>query len=125
MLSGIGDRLHKVRGMEALASSQCRQLTEWFLEELVALAPSTIKVKVVVPEERKYSVWIGGSILASLSTFQQMWISNTDYYEFGPNIVHRKCFGCYIPATPIVKPSPNNSNNDAPPSPQVSCGDSG
>ena len=31
-----------------------------------------MKVKVVAPPERKYSVWIGGSILASLSTFQQM-----------------------------------------------------
>ena len=91
MLSGIGDRLHKVRGMEALASSQCRQLTEWFLEELVALAPSTIKVKVVVPEERKYSVWIGGSILSSLATFQQMWMSKEEYDESGPIIHHRRC----------------------------------
>ena len=33
-----------------------------------------MKIKVVAPPERKYSVWIGGSILASLSTFQQMWI---------------------------------------------------
>lgn len=34
-----------------------------------------MKVKIVAPPERKYSVWIGGSILSSLSTFQQMWIS--------------------------------------------------
>ena len=40
--------------------------------------------------ERKYSVWIGGSILASLSTFQQMWISKQEYDESGPSIVHRK-----------------------------------
>ena len=39
-----------------------------------------------------YSVWIGGSILASLSTFQQMWISKQEYDECGPSIVHRKCF---------------------------------
>merc|ERR1712176_1577234 len=31
-----------------------------------------MKIKVVAPPERKYSVWIGGSILSSLSTFQQM-----------------------------------------------------
>jgi len=55
-------------------------------------APTTVKVKVIAPPERKYSVWIGGSILASLSTFQQMWISKTDYEEHGPGIVHRKCF---------------------------------
>merc|ERR1712184_60472 len=29
--------------------------------------------------ERKYSVWIGGSILASLSTFQQMWVTKQEY----------------------------------------------
>merc|ERR1712130_869178 len=44
------------------------------------------------PPERKYSVWIGGSILASLSTFQQMWTSKQEYDECGPSIVHRKCF---------------------------------
>ena len=71
MFTGIGERMTK---------------------ELTALAPSTMKIKVVAPPERKYSVWIGGSILASLSTFQQMWISKAEYDESGPSIVHRKCF---------------------------------
>jgi actin beta/gamma 1 len=71
MFTGIGERMTK---------------------ELVALAPSTMKIKVVAPPERKYSVWIGGSILSSLSTFQQMWISKQEYDESGPGIVHRKCF---------------------------------
>jgi len=57
-----------------------------------ALAPSNVKVKVVAPPERKYSVWIGGSILSSLSTFQEMWITKDEYDESGPGIVHRKCF---------------------------------
>jgi actin-related protein len=61
-------------------------------KEIVALAPSTMKVKITAPPERKYSVWIGGSILASLTTFQQMWISKAEYDESGPGIVHRKCF---------------------------------
>merc|ERR1739847_222500 len=47
MFAGIGERMTK---------------------ELTALAPSTMKIKVVAPPERKYSVWIGGSILSSLST---------------------------------------------------------
>jgi len=71
MFTGIGERMTK---------------------ELTALAPSTMKIKVVAPPERKYSVWIGGSILSSLSTFQQMWISKGEYDESGPTIVHRKCF---------------------------------
>ena len=41
-------------------------------KEISALAPSSMKIKVVAPPERKYSVWIGGSLLASLSTFQQV-----------------------------------------------------
>ncbi|ETE67210.1 hypothetical protein L345_07005 [Ophiophagus hannah] len=61
-------------------------------KEITALAPSTMKIKIIAPPERKYSVWIGGSILASLSTFQQMWISKQEYDEAGPSIVHRKCF---------------------------------
>jgi actin beta/gamma 1 len=67
-------------------------LSERLTKEMTALAPSTMKIKVVAPPERKYSVWIGGSILASLSTFQQMWISKNEYDESGPSIVHRKCF---------------------------------
>merc|ERR1712179_162970 len=61
-------------------------------KEITALAPSTMKIKIIAPPERKYSVWIGGSILASLSTFQAMWITKQDYDEAGPSIVHRKCF---------------------------------
>ncbi|KXN66750.1 Actin/actin-like protein [Conidiobolus coronatus NRRL 28638] len=61
-------------------------------KEITALAPSSMKIKIVAPPERKYSVWIGGSILASLTTFQQLWISKQEYDEAGPSIVHRKCF---------------------------------
>merc|ERR1712036_91277 len=71
MYAGIADRMQK---------------------EMTSLAPSTMKIKIIAPPERKYSVWIGGSILASLSTFQQMWISKQEYDESGPSIVHRKCF---------------------------------
>merc|ERR1712198_568847 len=31
-------------------------------KEITALAPSTMKIKIIAPPERKYSVWIGGSI---------------------------------------------------------------
>jgi len=71
MFPGIADRMQK---------------------EISQLAPPTMKIKIIAPPERKYSVWIGGSILASLSTFQQMWISKQEYDESGPSIVHRKCF---------------------------------
>jgi len=67
-------------------------IAERMTKEITALAPPTMKIKIIAPPERKYSVWIGGSILASLSTFQQMWISKQEYDESGPSIVHRKCF---------------------------------
>ncbi|EFC36529.1 hypothetical protein NAEGRDRAFT_55094 [Naegleria gruberi] len=67
-------------------------IAERMTKELTAMAPASMKIKVVAPPERKYSVWIGGSILASLSTFQQMWITKEEYEDAGPGIVHRKCF---------------------------------
>jgi len=60
--------------------------------EINILKPSAMKVRVVAPAERRFSVWIGGSILASLTTFSQMWVTREDYQESGPGIVHRKCF---------------------------------
>merc|ERR1712201_68988 len=60
-------------------------------KELTALAQSTMTIKIVAPPERKYSVWIGGSILASLSTFEEMWVTKEEYDDSGPSIVHRKC----------------------------------
>ncbi|XP_076817641.1 actin, cytoplasmic-like [Clavelina lepadiformis] len=60
--------------------------------EISALAPSTEKIKIIAPPERNYAAWIGGSILASLTTFQRMWILKQEYDESGPSIVHRKCF---------------------------------
>jgi len=67
-------------------------MPERIQKEISAKAPSSMKVKVIAPAERKYSVWIGGSILASLSTFQQMWVTKDEYSEYGPSVVHRKCF---------------------------------
>jgi len=61
-------------------------------QEIHNLTPSNGRIKVLAPPERLYSVWLGGSILASLSTFQTMWITKQEYDENGPNIIHRKCF---------------------------------
>nr|BAD16635.1 actin [Blepharisma musculus] len=67
-------------------------ISERLNKELVNRAPPSMKVRVVAPPERKYSVWIGGSILSSLSSFQQMWVTKAEYDEAGASIVHRKCF---------------------------------
>jgi len=66
-------------------------MSERLQKEVTSLAPSSMTIKIVAPPERKYSVWIGGSILASLSTFEEMWVTKEEYDESGPSIVHRKC----------------------------------
>jgi len=51
------------------------------------------KVKIAgnSPTERKFASWIGGSILSSLGTFHQMWMSSQEYEEHGRSMVERKC----------------------------------
>jgi len=66
-------------------------IADRLFHEVKSLAPSGNEIKIIAPPERKYSVWIGGSILASLSTFEEMWVSKDEYDEAGPAIVHRKC----------------------------------
>ena len=67
-------------------------IAERMQTEITSWTSNATRARVYARPERKHSVWIGGSILASLSTFQQMWISKQEYDECGPAIVHRKCF---------------------------------
>ena len=66
-------------------------IAERMQKEITALAPPTMKIKIIAPPERKFSAWIGGSILASMSDFQSMWITKQEYDESGPAVVERKC----------------------------------
>lgn len=91
----------------------CRKLSEVtgfgdrLLNEVKKLALKDVRIKIYAPPERKYSTWIGGSILAGLSTFKkvspelsmsltlsnfigyQMWVSAEEYQE-DPDIIHKK-----------------------------------
>eukprot|EP01083_Nonionella_stella_P052994 140398_1 len=86
-------------------------------KEVAKRASEEHTVNVIAPPERKYSVWIGGSILASLSTFEGLWVPKNEYDEAGPSIVHRKCAVC--PQTSISSSNQytetfsgnNNTNN--------------
>lgn len=62
------------------------------LSEVKKLAPKDIKIRISAPQERLYSTWIGGSILASLDTFKKMWVSKREYDEEGLRAIHRKTF---------------------------------
>ena len=52
---------------------------------------ASVRIRVIDTPERKYHVWIGGSIQASLSTFMRCWITKKEYEEYGPQILLRKC----------------------------------
>ena len=70
-------------------SSMFEGLAERLKKEITALAPQTMNVKVVAPPKRKYAAWVGGTIVASLTTFPKMVITKAEYEETGPSIVHR------------------------------------
>ena len=74
LLPGLTERLH----------GRLNELVPQMSMKVKLLAPTT-------PQERHFSVWIGGSILASLGSFQQLWLSKQEYDEFGPSAIQRKC----------------------------------
>lgn len=73
LLNGFTDRLNRDIGNKTPANMRLKMIA----------APGS--------SERRFSSWIGGSILASLGSFQQMWISKQEYEEGGKNCIERKC----------------------------------
>ena len=72
-------------------STMFRGFPERMEHEMRKLIPERAHFKIIAPPERKYSVWIGGSILTSLTFFERSWITKQAYEEEGATIVHRKC----------------------------------
>ncbi|KAL8954277.1 MAG: hypothetical protein Q9183_007223 [Haloplaca sp. 2 TL-2023] len=90
-------------------STLCKGFGDRLLHEVQRLAVKDMRIKIFAPPERKYSTWIGGSILAGLSTFrkvgcisfmntiqctqalmlEKMWVNIDDWHE-DPDIIHRK-----------------------------------
>ncbi len=70
-------------------STMFEGLKDRLLKEISELVPENVEVRIIAPPERQYSVWIGGSILASLKTFQKMWVSRKEFEEAGPEVIHR------------------------------------
>lgn len=67
------------------ATSLIPRLNERLHSELTERNPS-LKIRIHSvgnTAERKYSSWIGGSILSSLGTFHQLWVSKAEYEEVG------------------------------------------
>lgn len=75
------------------AGSLVEKLPERLMADIQAMYPNP-KVRVLANSnsvERKYAAWIGGSVLGSLGTFHQMWISKEEYKENGAQIVEKRC----------------------------------
>jgi len=70
-------------------STLCTGFGDRLLNEVKKLAIKDVKIRIYAPPERKYSTWIGGSILAGLATFKKMWVSAEEYQE-DPDIIHKK-----------------------------------
>eukprot|EP00160_Parvularia_atlantis_P001321 Unigene11061_Nuclearia_a/m.33823 Unigene11061_Nuclearia_a/g.33823 ORF Unigene11061_Nuclearia_a/g.33823 Unigene11061_Nuclearia_a/m.33823 type:complete len:102 (-) Unigene11061_Nuclearia_a:31-336(-) len=72
LMPGLPERVH----------SEVSQLAASLKAKVIA-SPSSI--------ERRFSSWIGGSILASLGSFHQMWVAKAEYDETGRPVIEQKC----------------------------------
>jgi len=61
-------------------------------KEVTALAPDSMKVKVIAPPKRDELAWRGGAIFSAMSSYGDSAISKKEYEETGAGIVHKKCF---------------------------------
>ncbi|XP_056642667.1 actin-like protein 6B [Diorhabda carinulata] len=62
--------------------------------DLSSRIPGSMRLKMIAANgtvERRFGAWVGGSILASIGTFQQMWVSMQEYQECGKTQIDRKC----------------------------------
>ncbi len=59
------------------------------LYEVRSRAPERTRIRISAPPERGESAWVGGSILASLATFKNMWVTRGENEEYGSSIWHR------------------------------------
>ncbi|XP_072043843.1 actin, cytoplasmic 3-like isoform X1 [Amphiura filiformis] len=65
-------------------------IQERMQREMEMLLSTTKRVRVLATPERKYAAWIGGSILGSLTFFEEARTNKQAYEEFGPGIFHLK-----------------------------------
>uniref|UniRef100_A0A8C5MZS5 Actin n=1 Tax=Leptobrachium leishanense TaxID=445787 RepID=A0A8C5MZS5_9ANUR len=67
-------------------------LYERLLQEMKRHAAVGVPVKILALPDRVCCAWVGASMLASLPSFKETWVTVCDYEECGPSIVHKKCF---------------------------------
>ena len=78
------------------AGSQLKGLENRLNTEMTNLLPMSYKCRIISPKhtvEKIHAPWIGGSILTSLGSFQQLWLSRKQYDDYGVTLASRK-FKC-------------------------------
>jgi actin beta/gamma 1 len=64
-----------------------------FEEELKRVLPTSQNVEILESENKRQLVsWVGGTLVAALTTFQNQWVDRDYYLEVGDSMVFRKCF---------------------------------
>lgn len=74
--------------------SQMPGLVDRLTNELTAKHPTVTRLKVITPanvNDRRYSTYIGASILASMSGFKYRWLTSHEYASSGNYAVDKKC----------------------------------
>lgn len=87
LTKNFGDRL--LSELKARQNEQMKSTSIWTNSTPYKDYDTNMKIKIQAPAERRYTTWIGGSILAGLSTFKKMWITSQEYSE-NPDIIHKK-----------------------------------
>ena len=59
------------------------------IKEIKEQVPENFDVKIFVHPKPNYSAWLGGSILTSMNSFKNLWITKEEYKEYGSQIVQR------------------------------------
>jgi actin len=87
------EHLNALRGNILLCggSSMFPGMQERLTKQLAWLFPSAAQFRVLAPPERKFSSWIGASILSTLEEYKKLYITKDQYEEHGPSLVHTKC----------------------------------
>lgn len=88
---GIGNRRDLLANIVLIGgNSKLPNICERLHKEVAELLPPA-KIAVTVPPTEADLIWTGASLVATLPSFQPMWISKEEYEDAGPYIVHRKC----------------------------------
>lgn len=92
LFKGFGDRL--LSELKKGVAKDMKIRVNIFIAIMKSFAEIIVNfvLQIAAPQERLYSTWMGGSILASLDTFKKMWVSKREFDEEGQRAIHRKTF---------------------------------